>query len=153
PQHREGRCAGRRTAGRDVTRDGKAYPPPSSVDDPTGGATDVQLDAALDEDLDGEYGPTWAGAFAALALAGASFLTGSRAGNGRWFLAGEASAAKMLAGQQWRAVTALFLHADRLHLAGNVAATAVLGTAVCRILGPGVGLLLIVTSGAVGNLM
>jgi membrane associated rhomboid family serine protease len=136
-----------------VTRDGKAYPPPSSADDPTGRAPDLQLDAVADEDVDGEYGPTRAGLLAALALAGAPFLTGFRADNGRWFLAGEGISAKMLAGQQWRAVTALFLHADRVHLAGNVAATAALGTAVCRLLGPGIGLLLIVTSGAVGNLM
>jgi membrane associated rhomboid family serine protease len=131
-----------------VRNDRKAYPPAS----PTADTSDVRLDAA-DEVDDREYGPTRAGLYAALALTGASLITGFRAGNGRWFAAGESSAAKILAGQQWRSVTALFLHADFVHLAGNVVATAILGTVVCSLLGPGVGLLLIVTSGAVGNLM
>jgi membrane associated rhomboid family serine protease len=134
-----------------VTSDRKVYPPTPPAD----GAADigdVRLDAA-DEVDDGEYGPTRAGLYAAVALAGASLMTGFRAANGRWFAAGECSAAKILAGQNWRSVTALFLHADFLHLLGNVVAMVVLGTVVCRLLGPGVGLLLIMTSGAVGNLM
>ena len=134
-----------------MTNDGKAYPPtppPHDAADPN----DVRLDAADDVD-EREYGPTRAGLYAALTLAAVSLITGSRAANGRWFAAGECSAAKILAGQQWRSVTALFLHADFLHLLGNVVAMVVLGTVVCGLLGPGVGLLLILTSGAVGNLM
>lgn len=100
-----------------------------------------------------EYGPTSAGVLMALVLWGAALVTGFRATARPLFLAGEAASDKIIDGQRWRVVTALFLHADFTHLAGNVVATAVLGTAVCRLLGPGLGLALIVASGAVGNAM
>lgn len=57
----------------------------------------------------------------------------------------------MMAGEWWRAITALTLHADAPHLAGNAAATIVLMTAVCWHLGPGVGLWLLLLAGAGGN--
>jgi membrane associated rhomboid family serine protease len=100
-----------------------------------------------------EYGPTAVGVMMAVVLWAAAIVTGFRAGGSKLFMAGEGSAERIVAGQPWRIVTALFLHADFTHLAGNVVATAILGTAVCRLLGPGLGLALIVISGAVGNLM
>jgi membrane associated rhomboid family serine protease len=100
---------------------------------------------------DFEYGPTRAGLWMAAALLAVVPFTGFRDADRPLFLAGMASARRILHGEPWRAVTALTLHADAAHLVGNVAAMGVLGTAVCRLLGPGLGVALIVASGAAGN--
>lgn len=78
-------------------------------------------------------------------------LTGPRSQQGAAFRAGAADAARILDGESWRTMTALTLHADAAHLVGNAAAGALLGTAVCRALGAGVGAALIVASGVAGN--
>jgi rhomboid protease GluP len=94
--------------------------------------------------------PTIAGVVVALLLVG--FFAVSRPGaRGSWFMAGNADSARMFAGEWWRAVTALTLHADAAHLAGNAVGAALLFTAVCRQLGPGVGLCLLLLAGVVGN--
>jgi membrane associated rhomboid family serine protease len=95
--------------------------------------------------------PTIIGAVVALLLVGFFAITGSRAGRSVWFEHGSADAARMLAGEWWRAVTALTLHADAPHLAGNAVAIAVLMTAVCWHLGPGVGAWVLLLAGAAGN--
>ncbi len=71
----------------------------------------------------------------------------------RWFTVGTASAEAILHGQWWRAVTALTLHADLLHLFGNVVAALILVGAVGRALGPGLGAMAIVASAAAANLL
>jgi rhomboid protease GluP len=100
-----------------------------------------------------EYGPTFAG----LAAAGLLFIFYGITAPGSipspWLEAGGASARRILSGDVWRAVTALTLHADFGHVTGNAVALAIFGTAVCRALGPGVGLFLILLSGAGGNLL
>jgi membrane associated rhomboid family serine protease len=97
------------------------------------------------------------GKLAGLVMAGALVVaylaTGSRAEDGEAFRAGAADAARILAGEPWRAVTALTLHADLSHLVANVTAGAFLATAVCRTLGGGLGAILIVVAGAAGNLL
>jgi rhomboid protease GluP len=95
--------------------------------------------------------PTIAGAVVALLLVGFFAITGPRAGRSAWFAHGSADAVRMVAGEWWRAVTALTLHADAPHLAGNALACALLVTAVCRQLGPGLGLGLLLLAGAGGN--
>jgi rhomboid protease GluP len=100
-----------------------------------------------------EYGPNWTGVAIAVALVAVTPFTGFRTDGRAAFLAGEGVAAKIVAGEPWRAVTALMLHADIVHLLGNVLAMGVLATAVCRLLGPGLGLALIVASGAGGNFL
>jgi rhomboid protease GluP len=95
--------------------------------------------------------PTITGAVVALLLIGFFAITGPRAGRSAWFEHGSADAARMLAGEWWRAVTALTLHADAPHLAGNALACALLVTAVCGQLGPGPGLGLLLLAGAGGN--
>jgi rhomboid protease GluP len=95
--------------------------------------------------------PTITGAVVALLLSGFFAITGPRAGRSAWFEHGSADAARMLAGEWWRAVTALTLHADAPHLVGNALACALLVTAVCRQLGPGLGLALLLLAGAGGN--
>ncbi len=65
---------------------------------------------------------------------------------------GGSSAAHILSGQLYRAVTSLMLHANALHLAGNIVGIALFGTAVCTSVGWGVGWLMILVTGIVGNL-
>ncbi|HET6280152.1 MAG TPA: rhomboid family intramembrane serine protease [Polyangia bacterium] len=70
-----------------------------------------------------------------------------------WFRAGSASAELIVRGQWWRAVTALTLHADLLHLFGNAVASLIFVAAVGRWLGSGVAALLILLGGTAGNLL
>ena len=83
-------------------------------------------------------------------VAGPSGQSGAGA---RWFEAGAASAERIASGQWWRALTALTLHADLLHLAGNVVATLIFVAAVGRWLGGGLGALTILTAAGVANLL
>ena len=63
-----------------------------------------------------------------------------------------ASALYILQGEYQRSITALMLHSDLQHLAGNMLGLLLLGSVICSLLGPGRGLFLILFSGAVGNL-
>jgi membrane associated rhomboid family serine protease len=62
------------------------------------------------------------------------------------------SAAHILNGEVYRTVTALMLHSGPVHLAGNMAGIAIFGTAVCRLAGWGVGCLMVLMTGIIGNL-
>ncbi len=62
-----------------------------------------------------------------------------------------ASAAAILDGEIYRTVTALMIHADSVHLAGNMAALALFFTVVCSVQGFGIGLFCLLASGALGN--
>lgn len=86
-------------------------------------------------------------------LLGFFVITGAPAPGSRWFERGAASAGLMLRGEPWRAVTALTLHVDAVHVVGNAVATALLLTAVVQRLGPGGGLSLTSLAGAVGNIL
>lgn len=68
-----------------------------------------------------------------------------------WSIFG-ASASRIMDGEVYRAVTALFLHADAVHLLGNMAGLAVFATAVCHAAGWGAGILMVLFSGVAGNL-
>ncbi len=70
-----------------------------------------------------------------------------------WFRVGSASAAAIVAGEWWRTVTALMLHADLLHLVGNVVASLLFVSAVGRWLGAGLGGAVILASAATANLL
>lgn len=94
---------------------------------------------------------TLAGVYVALLLIGLFAIAGSRETHSEWFQRGSADATRMMAGEWWRAVTALTLHTDVPHLLGNVLASALLVTAVCQQLGTGVGLWLLLLAGAGGN--
>jgi len=63
-----------------------------------------------------------------------------------------ASAFDILNGDVYRTVTSLMLHANYPHLAGNMAGIAIFGTWVCNITGAGVGWLVILFTGILGNL-
>ena len=64
-----------------------------------------------------------------------------------------ASALYILNGEYYRIVTALMLHAGVEHLAGNIAGLLTFGIPVCTMAGSGAGLLLLIVSGAAGNLV
>jgi len=63
-----------------------------------------------------------------------------------------ASAQDILDGEIYRTITSLMLHSSYPHLAGNMAGIAIFGTAVCNITGTGVGWLMILLTGILGNL-
>jgi rhomboid protease GluP len=94
---------------------------------------------------------TLIGVVVALLLIGFFAVTGPRGLRSAWFERGAADASRILAGEWWRTFTALTLHADGAHLAGNALAGALLVTVVCRTVGPGVGLSLLLLAGAGGN--
>jgi membrane associated rhomboid family serine protease len=97
------------------------------------------------------YGRSLLGLAVALGLAAFHALAGGRAEHGAWVAAGQASAARVVDGEIWRAVTALTLHTDVAHLAGNMLAAAVFVTAAAHEVGPGVATWLVLLAGAGGN--
>lgn len=67
---------------------------------------------------------------------------------------GKVDAVAMVDGQQWwRAVTALTLHADVVHLVANLISGMGFTFFVCRFFGAAVGWLLVVLSGVAGNIL
>jgi len=68
-----------------------------------------------------------------------------------WRDSGTMQASLVLAGQWWRTITALTLHADLGHLVANSLFGGVFGVLVGRHFGSGLGWLLIVVCGAIGN--
>jgi membrane associated rhomboid family serine protease len=70
-----------------------------------------------------------------------------------WISRGNADAGAIMAGQWWRAVTALTLHADGLHLLGNLTVGGFFIVFLCRTLGSGLGWSLLLASGTLGNLL
>ncbi|MCD4688177.1 MAG: rhomboid family intramembrane serine protease [Desulfuromonadaceae bacterium] len=69
-----------------------------------------------------------------------------------WLQLGNADAGAILAGQWWRAVTALTLHADGLHLLGNLLIGGFFIDRLNRELGIGRGWALVLLAGTLGNL-
>jgi rhomboid protease GluP len=72
---------------------------------------------------------------------------------GPWFRAGAADAARIVGGELYRAVTALTLHADPMHLLANSLAGLVLVGALGRWLGGGLACGFTLLSGVLGNLI
>jgi len=100
------------------------------------------------------YPRTWSGAggvFVLLVLHIGLTLAGNDAGLFHRLYG--SSAGLVVSGEWYRCATALLLHADSLHLAGNLVGMAIFATAVCSITGWGVGWLLILASGISGNLI
>lgn len=96
----------------------------------------------------------WITALAAGALLfGFFFVTGPPAAGSSWAARGAAVSRSMLNGEPWRAVTALTLHVDLVHVLGNAIATALLLPPIIRRLGPGIGLALVLLAGAAANLL
>ena len=58
---------------------------------------------------------------------------------------------QILAGEWWRVITALTLHSDFTHFAGNAVFLFIFAQAVCRIMDSGLGWFLILATGIAGN--
>ncbi|MBI9075927.1 MAG: rhomboid family intramembrane serine protease [Desulfatibacillum sp.] len=119
----------------------------------------AQITAYTGENMPGEHETpanplfkTYSGLWASGILALFYVFTGPFSENRLMLEQKGAVAERILDGQIWRAVTALCLHADLLHLMGNMAFLAIFATGVCQIMGYGVGWLLILLSGVLGNL-
>jgi len=81
-------------------------------------------------------------------------ITGPWSGSSEWFTRGAVSGRQIFEHGQWyRLVTALTLHADVVHLVGNILIGGILVHFLCRLLGNGLGWFLILASGTLGNLM
>ncbi len=91
-------------------------------------------------------------AFAVAVLLCAFFVvTGPRDAGRYWFERGAAVASRIAAGELWRTVTELTLHADFPHILSNAVTLIIFGTSLCGVVGTGVGVWLMLLSGAAGN--
>lgn len=98
-------------------------------------------------------GEGWPGAAAYAALLLASFILIRQSVFGlNWFAAGRLEAGSVVGGEWWRAVTALTVHVELDHLAGNLGFGLFFGYFVGRYFGTAFGWLAILTCGTVGNL-
>ena len=87
-----------------------------------------------------------------VALGAFFILTGPRQAHSAWFTVGSADAAAIMKGAWYRAVTGLSLHADAMHVLGNVVAMLIFLGAACRWLGGGFAFALTLLAGFAGNL-
>jgi len=102
-----------------------------------------------------DHGRSFVGLAAAATIAAFFWVSGPRAGAdaGGWFRAGSGVAGSIVHGQWWRAVTALTLHSDFMHVTGNAVAFIVFLSALGRWLGGGLALYVTLLAGAAGNLV
>jgi rhomboid protease GluP len=87
----------------------------------------------------------------ALGLVAFYLRTGPETSGSAWFDRGSSDAAAIVRGEWWRAVTALTLHADAGHVAGNAVLGGLLLTLLGRSVGPGVASALMLISGVGGT--
>ena len=93
-----------------------------------------------------------------VALMGALLLffqiTGPWSYGSKWFQAGAVDATRILENNEWwRIVTGLTLHADIVHVTGNVIFGGILIHYICKIFGSGSGVALVLSTGVIGNLI
>lgn len=103
-----------------------------------------------------DLGPSYVGVAMAVTLVAFYVVTGPRGGAdvGGWFRHGSGVAHAVVKNHEaWRAVTALTLHADAMHVAGNTVAALVFVTALGRWLGSGIAILATLLAGIAGNLL
>jgi membrane associated rhomboid family serine protease len=103
-----------------------------------------------------DHGPSFVGLGMAVTLIAFFVVTDQRSGPDLqgWFRQGSAVADAIVRNHEiWRAVTALTLHADAMHVAGNAVASIVFVTALGRWLGGGLALLATLLAGVAGNLL
>jgi rhomboid protease GluP len=100
-----------------------------------------------------DRGPSSLGLVCAIGFMAFFLATGTREAGSRWFEVGSASAELIARGAWWRAVTALTLHADLLHVVGNAVASVVFVTALGRWLGSGLGAALMLVTATAANLL
>ncbi len=88
--------------------------------------------------------------YAAILLA-VAYGNGASWGGVDWLAAGALESGAEARGQWWRTVTALCLHLDPVHLAGNLLFGSVAGTLCSRLWGPGVAWLSILSAAVLAN--
>jgi len=110
-------------------------------------------DDALPPPEEAEAGSWGVALTVAFALAVFHAVTGPAGSESVWFEAGSADAARIQAGEAWRVVTALGLHSDLIHVAGNAVLGGILLVALSRMLGGGLACALVLAAGAGGNLL
>lgn len=99
-----------------------------------------------------ELSTGWSGVLAYVGvLLAVYWLTRRFAFDHDWLVSGRIDSTRVLAGEWWRTVTALTLHVELDHLAGNVVFGGFFGLYAGRYLGPGIGWAAIVAGGALGN--
>ena len=100
-----------------------------------------------------DHGPSSAPFIVAVVLLVIYWLSGPSGSPARpeLFIRGSADTERILAGEWWRILTALSLHADVSHLLGNLLAGALFLGFTARWLGGGLASALAVASGAAGN--
>lgn len=80
------------------------------------------------------------------------FITGPWQQSSIWFQTGAVNFEQIVHhGQWWRLVTGLTLHADPVHVLGNVVIGGIVIHFLCKILGGGLGWLFVVLAGIAGN--
>jgi membrane associated rhomboid family serine protease len=105
------------------------------------------------ENLIRKYPKTFSGLWGALVILSIHVAVYSGHDAASFIKAYGSSARKILGGEWYRCATSLLLHADYVHLVGNMAGIAVFGTAVCSVMGWGVGWAMMLASGMLGNLI
>ncbi|MEA3547143.1 MAG: rhomboid family intramembrane serine protease [Thermodesulfobacteriota bacterium] len=79
-------------------------------------------------------------------------ITGEWADQGHWFDEGAVRGRRILEhGEWWRVLTGLTLHADPVHVFSNAVIGGVVIHFLCKILGSGLGWLLVLLAGCLGN--
>jgi rhomboid protease GluP len=94
-------------------------------------------------------GGVGAGAFVFVLLL-VAYAAGLQLFGADWFAVGALNAGPARS-QWWRAITAMTLHVDQLHLFSNLFAGLVVGAAASRLLGPGIAWFATLASAAAGN--
>jgi rhomboid protease GluP len=103
-----------------------------------------------------DQGPSYVGVAMSITLVAFFLVTGTWSGTDGfgWFRRGTAVADAIVHNHEiWRTVTAMTLHVDAMHVAGNVVATLVFVTALGRWLGGGLALAATLFCGAAANLL
>src|SRR5215813_12246364 len=103
------------------------------------------------EVLHSTTGAVAAGVTFFLALVTMYVRTGPESAGSPWFERGSADATAILRGEWWRSVTALTLHADAAHVAGNAVLGGLLLALLARSVGAGLASVLMLFSGAAGT--
>ena len=103
-----------------------------------------------------DHGPSFVGTGIGITLVAFFVVAGPRSGPDvqGWFRNGSAVSDAIVHNHEvWRAVTALTLHADVMHVAGNAVASLIFVSALGRWLGGGLAVLATLLAGVAGNLL
>lgn len=98
-----------------------------------------------------ELVPVWPGLIAYASLLIFVYLKQAGTTDGPVSLKGRMDGDGFLAGEWWRSITALCLHVDTPHLAGNIMFGAAFGALLSQLVGNGVGWTALLVGGALGN--